>query len=110
LYPLTETIADNTGNIRESENVITLAAGRYYVSYLISETGAVAGTLGIVPLVNGRNMTAYRAEATVTAGEDVSLSGAFLLQASAGDQLSFLVNSTVRNAEASAAISIIKVQ
>ena len=110
LYPLTETIADDTYNITAVDNTITLAAGRYYVSYLISETGADDGTLAVVPAFNGTPLTAYRAEAAFQAGEDIFLSGAFLIEAADGDELVFEAETTLANMEASTAVTVIKVQ
>ena len=110
LYPLTETIGDDTGNIAETGDVITLAAGRYYVSYFINKTGDAAGVLAIVPVLSGEELLQYRSEIPIAAGQDASLSGGFLIEAAAGDELSFEAETTATNVEASVAITVLRVQ
>lgn len=110
LYPLTETIGDDTGNITETGDVITLAAGRYYVSYFINKTGDAAGVLAIVPVLSGVELLQYRSETPVAAGQDASLSGGFLIEAATDDELSFEAETTAMNVEASVAVTVLRVQ
>jgi len=110
LYPLTETIADETGDISETEDVITLAAGRYFISYLINKTGDGAGVLSITPALSGTELSAYRTETPIAVGQDAVLSGSFLIEAVQGDELSFEVETTATGVAASVAVTVLKVQ
>lgn len=109
-YPTAVTIADNTGSITAGTETITLAAGRYYVSYLISSDGGPAGTYAIVPQINGVAMMTARAETETAAEEPFFLSGGFLVQASDETHLRFLAETTADSVIVNALFSIIKVQ
>lgn len=109
-YPTAVTIADNTGNIDAGTEAITLAAGRYYVSFLISSEGGLAGTYAIVPRINGTTMTTARAETEADEEEPFFLSGGFLVQASGGTNLRFLAETTTDSVVVNALFTVIKVQ
>jgi len=109
-YPVTTTIADATANIAADGALINLAAGRYYVSYVINNDTGEAGTYSITPVVNGAAQPAFRAVETVEDGQVFTLSGGFLVDVPAASQLSFTVGSTFGTPVADAAFSVIKVQ
>lgn len=110
LYPVAVTLMDNTGNITAGTEIITLAAGRYYVSFLINGEGGFAGTYAIEPQVNGAAIAAARTEVEADAEEEFFLSGGFLVQVAAGAQLRFLAQMTAESATVDALFAVIKVQ
>lgn len=108
-YPVAVTIADNTGNITAGTEIITLAAGRYYVSYLINSEGGPAGTYAIAPQMNGMTVAAARTETEADAEEPFFLSGGFLVQVNDGAQIRFLAETTADSVVVNALFTIMKI-
>ncbi len=108
-YPVNTAIADDTGNIAMGTDLISLAAGRYYVSYLINFDAGDVNTYSITPVLNGVALPAYRAEDTAEAGEALTLSGGFLVDAAADSLLSFTVGATAATT-ADVLFTVLKVQ
>lgn len=109
-YPVAVTLADSTGNITAGTEIITLAAGRYYVSFLINSEGGAAGTYAITPQRNGVAIAGAHTEIETDSEEPFFLSGSFLMQAAAGTQLRFLAETTVESVVVDAMFTVIKVQ
>lgn len=108
-YPVNTTIADTTGNIAMGTDLISLTAGRYYVSYLINFDAGEDGTYSITPVLNGTALPAYRAEEALETGEALTLSGGFLVDVPAVSLLSFTVGATA-DTTADVLFTVLKVQ
>lgn len=108
-YPVNTAIADATGNITMGTDLISLAAGRYYVSYLINFDAGEDGTYSITPVLNGTALPAYRAEEALETGEAMTLSGSFLVDVPAVSLLSFTVGA-MADTTADVLFTVLKVQ
>ena len=88
--PMTALITDTTGSIGSTADSVTLAPGRYLVSYHLRTDGTTAGEYGAVPTLNGTALPLYASEGQATAAAPDSTGATFIVDALTASTLQLL--------------------
>lgn len=108
--PLSEVIADPTGNIKPTTaTAITLQPGYYKINYFVSASLAEAGYLQVTPVYNGAAHLEYAAlDNTTTDNELAIMNRSFIIQVPVATSLYFVINGTGTATNANVSLTIEK--
>lgn len=107
--PMTALITDSTGSIGSTSDSVTLAPGRYLVSYHLRTDGTTAGEYGAVPTLNGTALPLYASEGQATAAAPDSTGATFIVDALTASTLQLLaVTPTTGQMNMSNTLSVVR--
>ena len=110
LYAMTpQTVQRQQRDITPGQNVVTLQAGTYMISYTVTTDGTTAGDYRVIPLLNGTALTLYSAAETSTAGEQSGVSATFIITTAVAASLQLQASLSAASMNQTLSISILKI-